>query len=111
MKCSLSIPNFLEEVSSLSHSIVFLYFFALFTEEGLLFSPCYSLEFYIQMGLSFLFSIAFSFSSFASYLKGLLKQPFCLCGFLFLGDGFEYCLRYSVTNLCLLFFRHSVYQI
>ena len=28
MKCSLGISNFLEEISSLSHSIVFLYFFA-----------------------------------------------------------------------------------
>ena len=44
MKCSLGISNFLEEISSLSHSIVFLYFFALFIEEGLLISPCYSLE-------------------------------------------------------------------
>ena len=35
MKCSLGIPNFLE-ISSLSHSIVFLYFFALITEEGFL---------------------------------------------------------------------------
>ena len=33
-----------EEISSLSHSIVFLYFFALITEEGFLISPCYSLE-------------------------------------------------------------------
>ena len=31
MKCSLSISNFLEKISSLSHSIVFLYFCALFT--------------------------------------------------------------------------------
>ena len=29
MKCSLGISNFLEEISSLSHSIVFLYFFVL----------------------------------------------------------------------------------
>ena len=29
MKCSLGISNFLEEISSLSHSVVFLYFFAL----------------------------------------------------------------------------------
>ena len=28
MKCFLGISNFLEEISSLSHSIVFLYFFA-----------------------------------------------------------------------------------
>ena len=43
MKYSLGISNFLEEISSLSHSIVFLYFFALITEEGFLMSPCYSL--------------------------------------------------------------------
>ena len=48
MKCSLGISNFLEEISSLSHSIVFLYFFALITEEGFLISPCYSLEPCIQ---------------------------------------------------------------
>ena len=40
MKCTLDILNFLEEISSLSHSVVFLYFFALITEEGFLISPC-----------------------------------------------------------------------
>ena len=50
MKCSLDISNFLEEISSFSHSIVFLYFFALITEEGFIISPCYSLELCIQMG-------------------------------------------------------------
>jgi len=44
MKCSLGIFNFLEEISSLAHSIVFPYFFALITEEGFLISPCYSLN-------------------------------------------------------------------
>ena len=39
MKCSLGISNFLEDISSLSHCIVFLYFFALITEEGFLLSP------------------------------------------------------------------------
>ena len=68
MKCSLGVSNFLEEISSLSHSIVFLYFFALITEEGFLISPCYSLELCIQMGISFLFSLAFPFSSFHNYL-------------------------------------------
>ena len=33
-ECSLGISNLLEETSSLSHSVVFLYFFALITEEG-----------------------------------------------------------------------------
>ena len=47
MKCSLGISNFLEEISSLSHSIVFFYFFALITEQGFI-SPCYSLELCIQ---------------------------------------------------------------
>ena len=32
MKCSLGISNFLEEISSLSHAVVFLYFFALITK-------------------------------------------------------------------------------
>ena len=55
MKCSLGISNFLEDISSLSHAIVFLYFFALITEEGFHISPCYSLELCIQIGISFLF--------------------------------------------------------
>ena len=38
MKCSPGISNFLKEISSLSHYIVFLYFFALITEEGFLIS-------------------------------------------------------------------------
>ena len=36
MKCSLVISNLLEVISSLPHSIVFLYLFALITEEGFL---------------------------------------------------------------------------
>ena len=63
MKCSLGVSNFLEEISSLSHSVVFLYFFALISEEGFLISPCYSLELCVQMGLSFFFSFAFIFCS------------------------------------------------
>ena len=40
-------------MSNLSHSIVFFYFFALINEEGFLISPLYSLEFCIQIGISF----------------------------------------------------------
>ena len=50
MKCSIAISNFLEGLSSLSPSVVFFYFFALFTEEGLLIFPCYSPELYILLG-------------------------------------------------------------
>ena len=38
----LGISNFLEEISSPSHSVVFLYFFALITEEGFPIFPCYT---------------------------------------------------------------------
>ena len=61
--------NFLEEISSLSHSIVFFYFFALNTEEGFLVSPRCSLELCIQMGVSFLFSFAFCFSFITALYK------------------------------------------
>ena len=56
MKCSLGISNFLEEVSGLSHSIVFFYFFALITEEGFLISPSYFMELCIQMQSIYFFS-------------------------------------------------------
>ena len=49
MKCSLGISNYLEEIASLSLSNVFLYFFALITEEGFLSSTYYSLKLCIQM--------------------------------------------------------------
>ena len=63
MKCSLGISNFVEEISSLSHSIVFLYFFSLITEEGFLISLCSSLELCIQMGILLLFFFIFLFSA------------------------------------------------
>ena len=81
MKCFLGISNFLEEISSLSHSIVFLYLFALITEEGFLISPCYSLGFCIQMGIYFLFSFAFSFSFFSQLFvrpRQTTILPFCI---------------------------------
>ena len=49
MKCSLGNSDFLEEISSLSHSVGFLYFFGLITEEGFFISPCYSVELCIQL--------------------------------------------------------------
>ena len=77
--------NFLEEISSLSHSVIFLYFFALIAEEGFLISPCFSLELCIQMGLSFLFSFDFHFSSFSATCMASSDRPFGLFAFLFLG--------------------------
>ena len=81
MKCSLGISDFLGEIYSLRYSLVFLYFFALITEKGLLISPCYSLELYIQMGISFLFAFAFYFPSFQQLLirpSQTAILPFCI---------------------------------
>ena len=64
---------FSEEISSLPLSIVFLYFFALITEEVFLISPCYSLELWIQMSISFLFSFAFCFFFF--FFSQLILRP------------------------------------
>ena len=75
MKCSLGISDFLEEISSLSHSIIFLSLFALITQECFHISRCYSLELFIHMGISFLFSFVYHFSSFVSYLyQGTLSH-------------------------------------
>ena len=52
------ISNFLEENSNFSHSLVFLCFFALLIEEGLI-SPCYFLDLCIQLSIAFSFSLAF----------------------------------------------------
>ena len=57
---SLIVPIFLEEISSLSHSVVFLYFFAMITEEGFLIFSCYSLELWIKNIYIFPFLLYFS---------------------------------------------------
>src|SRR5574339_596031 len=85
MKCSLGISNFLEEISSLPHSAVFLYFFALIAEEGFLISSCYSLELCIQMHISFLFSFAFHFSSFTAICKASPDSHFAFLHFFSMG--------------------------
>ena len=85
MKCSLGISNFLEEISSLSHSVVFLYFFALITEEGFLISSCCSLEFCIQMGISFLFSLLFTSLLFSAICKASSDKHFAFLLLFFLG--------------------------
>ena len=59
----LAVQGILEEISILSNSVLSLYFFVLIAEEGFLISSCYSLELCIPMGVSFLFSFAFHFSS------------------------------------------------
>ena len=79
------ISNFFEEISSLSHSIIFLYFFTLITEEGFLISPSYSLEFCIQMDISFLFSFAFASLLLSAICKAPSDNHFSFLHFFFLG--------------------------
>ena len=100
MKCSLGISNFLEEISSLSYSIVFLYFFALIMEEGGLISTCYSLELCIQCVYLSFSPLLFSSLLFTVICMVFSDIWFCFSAFLFLGDVLDPCLLYSVTNLC-----------
>ena len=91
MKCFLGSSNFLEEISSLSHSIVFLYLFALFTEEGFLISPCYSLELWIHMGNIFPFLLCL-LPLFFSQLFVKPSQTTIL----------PFCISFSCHMLCIL---------
>ena len=82
---SLGISNFLEEISSLSYSTVFLYFFALITEEGFLISPCYALELCIQMDVSFLSPLLFTSLPFTAICEASSDSHFAFLHFFFLG--------------------------
>jgi hypothetical protein len=84
MKCSLGISNFLEKISHLSHSIVFLYFFALITEEGFPFSPCYALELCIQIVYLSIFSLPLASLLFTAICKTYSDNHFAFLHFFFL---------------------------
>ena len=79
------VSNFFEEISNLSHSIIFLYFFVLITEEGFLISPCHSLELCIQMGISFLSPLLFASLLFTAVCKASSDSHFAFLHFFFLG--------------------------
>ena len=111
MKYSVDISNFLEEISSLSHSIVSLYFFALLTEEGFLFSPCIWNSAFKWLYLSF---SPLPFSSFLSYLNILLKA---LCSYMKLAYSscwtlslFDFHFRLGSTPSSLLWFRRGIQE-
>ena len=73
------------KISSLSHSIIFFYFFALITEEGFLISPCYSLELCIQMSISFLSPLPSVSPLFSIICKASSDNYFAFLHFFFLG--------------------------
>ena len=98
MKWSLAISNFLEEISSLSHFIVFVYFFALIAEEGshfflLFFGTLHS------HGYIFPFLLCFSLLFFSLLFVRPPQTAILLFPFLFLGNGLDPCLLYNVMNL------------
>ena len=97
MKCSLGISNFLQEISSLSHSIVFFYFFALIIEEGFLISLLFFGTLHSN-GYIFPFLLRFLLLFF-SQLFVRPPQTAIFFALLFLGDGLDPCLLYNVTNL------------
>ena len=78
--------------------LLFPYFFSLFTEEGFLISPCYSLELCIQMLIAFLFSSDFTSLHFTAICKASSVSHFAFLTFPFHGDGLDPCLLYNVTN-------------
>ena len=85
MKCSLGISNFLEEISSLSHFVVFLYFFALIAEEGSLISPGYSLELCIQMEYLSFSPLLFASLPFTAIFKASSDSHFAFLHFFSMG--------------------------
>ena len=86
MKFSLRICNIFEETSSPSPSVFFLCFFALFVEEGLLVSPCCSLELCIQLDILFPFFPCFSLLFYSQlFVKASLGNPFVILHFFFFG--------------------------
>ena len=72
-------------IPSLSHSVVFPYFFALIAEEGFLISSCYSLELCFQMLTSFFFPLLFTSLLFTAIYKASSDSHFAFLHFFFLG--------------------------
>ena len=109
MKCSLVNSNFLEEISSLSHPIVFLWSFLCTDHWGRL--SYLSLLFFGTLysdGYIFPFLLCFSLLFFSQLFVRPPQTAILLFAFLFLGDGFDHCLLYNVSNLHPQFFRHSI---
>ena len=84
MNCSFGISDFREEISSLSLSIVFLYFFALITKEGFLISPGYFWNSAFKWVYLSLFPLLLA-SLFTAIRKASSDSHFAFLHFFFLG--------------------------
>ena len=85
MKRSLGISNFLKEIYSLSLSIVFLYFFALITEEGFLISLCSFWNSTFRWVYLFFSPLPFTSLLFSAMWKDSSDDHFAFLHFFFLG--------------------------
>ena len=86
MKSSIGVSNFLVEISRLSHSIVFLCFFALITEEDIFFiSPRCSLELCIQIGICSFSPLPLAFFLSSDIFKVSSDNHLAFLHFFFLG--------------------------
>ena len=73
------VKELFEEISSPSHSVVFLYFFALIAEEGFLISPCCSLNSAFRwVFFPFLLFLSLLFFSLFVRLPQTTNLPFCI---------------------------------
>ena len=97
MKCSLGISNFLEEICSLSCSVVFLYFFALIAKEGFLISSCYSLEPAFRWEYLSFSPLPLASLLFSAISKASSDSHFAFLRFFF-GDGFDHHLLYNARE-------------
>ena len=79
-----NVPLVAPEISSLSHSVVFLYFFALIA-EGFLISSCYSLELCIQMLICFFSPLLFTSLLFTAICKASPDSHFACLHFSSMG--------------------------
>ena len=93
------ICNFLEEISSLSHSIVFLYFLHCSFKKTFLSLLCIlwnSAFNWVYLSLS---PLPFTSLLFSAICKASSDNHFAFLQFIVLGSGFGHCLLYNVMNL------------
>ena len=97
MKYSLGISNFLEEISSLSHSVFSLHFFVFIAKEVLsLLAILWNSAFkWVYLSFSPLLLLLFFLQLFVRPLQTTILS----FAFLFLGERLDHHLLYNVTNL------------
>ena len=95
---SVGISSFPEEISSLSHFVVFLYFFALIAKEGFLISPCYFWNSAFRCLYLSISSLLFISLLFTAICKASSDSHFAFLHFFFFGDGLDPCPLNNLEN-------------